>query len=85
MNVLTAEGQIEKSGQHWLPAHFALLLGQLTTSPTLQVAGVGGDGVGAGGDGVGAGDGGDGDGGGAGPGGDGDGGTPEAHAWQAAM
>merc|ERR1712072_1014847 len=57
----SAEGHVEPSGQHWLPAQITTLFGQFTGCPTLHVGpgdGVGlavGFGVGAGGGGVGVG------------------------------
>lgn len=62
--LLSADGHVEPSGQHWLPPHIPADPGQATASPTEQdgvgvgvgAGGVGGGvGVGAGGVGVGAG------------------------------
>lgn len=54
VKALSADGQVDPSGQHASPAHWAALPGHATGSPTLQVGpdGDGGDG-GEGGDGVG--------------------------------
>lgn len=45
----SADGHVEPSGQHWLPAHILFAeLGQATASPTEQEPDGGGEGVGAG-------------------------------------
>jgi len=54
LNVASADGQVEPSGQHCSPPHCVLVAGHITVSPTLHILpGKGDGGEGGGGEGIG--------------------------------